>query len=389
MPCVSSPQPSIFPSMAHLDPGSTQSFHLRQPAATGEVQWSVEGIPGGDDKVGRITLQGRYKAPHTAPRPNQIHIQAKFHGPDVRYAWATVVVGPKSPDYAYVGFWDRKGEGEGRLLEAHGIELEPSGTLLIADPIRSAVLRFTTQGRFVGTIGRGRGAELGQLDGPRDIKADGSGRIFVADGNNNRIQVFSKKGELLRAWGKKGPSAGELQRPHSLAIGRDETVFVADVDNSRVVVFGPDGRYIRAWGKRGSAPGEFLAPHGVATDANGDVFVVEYDGRCQKFTASGKFLFAFANAPAQNGGTHGYHRYHTMSSDRWGDIYLMARDTRENSAVSIDKYNNSGDLVARFALPPSESRRLGGQAAAIAPNGRVYAADTESGHAGVSIFDPI
>ncbi len=381
-------RPSIFPSIAHLDPGSTQNFCLKPPVPGGMLQWSVEAIPGGNDEVGTITPDGRYKAPRKTPRPNQIHIQAKLLGQDVRYAWATVVIGPERPRYEYVGFWDRKGDGQGMLLEAHGIALEPGGTLLIADPIRSAVLRFTPDGRFLCSIGRGRGPGLGELDGPRDVKADDLGTIFVADGNNDRIHVFSQKGEPLRAWGRKGSSAGELKRPHSLAIGRNGTIFVADVDNSRVVAFDSNGGFMRAWGRRGNRQGEFLAPHGVATDPNGDVFVVEYDGRCQKFTASGEFLLAFANVPAQDGSNHGYLRYHTIASDRWGDVYLMARDTRKDSAVSIDKYNNNGDFVARLALPPNENRRMGGQAAAIAPSGRVYVADTESNHAGVAIFDP-
>jgi len=354
----------------------------------GAVAWAVEGIPGGGDEVGTIDKKGRYKAPDKVPRPNQIHIQATLLRPEVRHAWATVVLGPANPTYASVGFWDRKGSEEGRLLESHSVAIEPGGSLLIADPIRSAVLRFTPEGKYMGTIGRGRGAELGQLDGPRDMKADADG-IYVADGNNNRIQVFSPDGRPLRAWGRKGSSPGELQRPHSLDIAKDGTVFVADVDNSRVVAFEPDGRYIRAWGSRGNGPGEFLAPHGVAADPNGDVFVVEYDGRCQKFTSGGQFQFAFANASAQDGATHGYRRYHAMASDRWGDVYLMARDTKENFAVSIDKYNNNGEFVTSISLPPAESRKMGGQWAAIAANGRVYVADTESDHAGVSIFDPL
>lgn len=383
------PQARIFPGIAHLDPGSTQDFCFRQAKPFRQTAWAVEGIPGGNDRVGRIDGEGRYKAPGTVPRPNQIHVQARLPARGVRHAWATVVIGPGNATYANAGFWDRKGDGEGRLLESHSIAIEPSGSLLIADPIQSAVLRFTPEGQFVQTIGRGRGAELGQLDGPRDIKADASGKIYVADGNNNRIQTFSLDGRPLRAWGRKGSSAGEMQRPHSLDIARDGTVFVADVDNSRVVAFEPDGSYIRAWGRRGNGPGEFLAPHGVAADPNGDVFVVEYDGRCQKFTAKGKFLFAFANAPGQNGTTHGYRRYHAMASDRWGDVYLMARDARENYAVSIDKYNNNGDFVTSISLPPSANRKMGGQGAAIAANGRVYVADTESDHAGVSIFDPV
>ncbi len=220
------------------------------------------------------------------------------------------------------------------------------------------------------------------------MKGDEAGEIYVLDGNTCRIQIFSQEGKLLQWWGRRGSEPSCMLRPHSLALSPDRNVYVVEVDNSRVSVFDRAGRYLRSWGKAGKEPGCFLAPHGIASDPNGDIFVVEYDGRCQKFSPYGELLLTFANPSQDPKATHGYYRYHAMSADRSGNVYLMARNTLRDFLISVDKYNNNGEFVTRILLPPGSGRKMGGQAAVIAPSGRVYVADTHQDHAGVSIFDP-
>lgn len=76
-----------------------------------------------------------------------------------------------------------------------------------------------------------------------------------------------------------------------------------------------------------------------------------------------------------------------MTSDRWGNVYLMARNTRQHRENSVDKYNN-GDFITRFSLPPQEKRKFGAKGAAITLDGRVFVAERLSEFAGISIFEP-
>jgi hypothetical protein len=351
----------------------------------------VNGDQWGNETVGTIDQGGNYEAPRKSPRPSEICIQAQVSGKSPSFALATVLIGRK-PRYSYVGSWNKKGErgteGPGELRQSHGICLEPSGNLLICDSFLSRVYRYTPQGDYLGEIGLGPGREPGALGGPRNIQVGEDGEIFVADGNLNRIQVFAPSGEFLRGWGRRGSGSQELKRPHALALGRDGTVVVADVDNHRVIVYDRHGRHLRHWGRRGNDKGEFHAPHGLVIDPNGDIFVTEYHGRCQKFTPEGEFLYAFANQSVEGEKSHGDYLYHDMTSDRWGNVYLMARNTRQHRENSVDKYNNSGELITRFALPPQLARSLGAEGAAIDHNGRMFVADTKDDFAGVSIFDP-
>ena len=382
-------RPAVSPGLVQLQTGDEQQFSIVAERESSEVRWFVNGIRGGGEEYGRIDEEGLYIAPPDTPRPAEVSIMAKIKGSVVRYAWSTIVIGSPEGLYSFSGFWNRQGEDRGELRDAHEIDLDPSGNLLIVDSMSSRILRFTSEGTFIDELGAGPGSQQGTFAGPRDLKVDSSGEIYVVDGENCRIQVFDAGGNFSRCWGQRGCGPGDLMVPHAIALSPDGLLYVADVGNSRVCVYDRDGKPQRSWGRAGTGHGEFLAPHGIATDPNGDVFVVEYRGRCQKFTPDGEFLLDFGNQCAQGRSSHGDCFYHAIAYDDNGNVYLMARDTLRNRYNTIDKYNNQGNLVARISLPPGEDRLMGAKGAVIMDSGRIYVADNMKDHAGVSIFDPL
>jgi len=256
-----------------------------------------------------------------------------------------------SPFYRHAGFWKARIDEERCISSAHGICMDGADRILIVDTSLSRIFRFTSKVKFLGEIGSGKGPEPGQLDGPRHAKVSPSGEVYVADGNNGRVQVFDRDGQFLRSWARKGKGEGELLRPHALDLAPDGSVFVVDVDNSKVVAYDQEGRLLCSWGRHGTGPGDFWAPHSLAVDPNGDVFVAEYFGRVQKFTPQGRCIARFANPFRDGQRTHGDYRYHAMNCDSRGNVYLMARDSLAGMAKSVDKYNNSGDFVTRLKAP--------------------------------------
>lgn len=372
----------LRPSVSHLEPGSRQAFTMGGTGFT----WLVNGIPGGNRRVGTVSPGGEYSSP-ARPERGEVLIEARSSGQVPGRFWATVLFDSFSPFYLCQVFWDRKGEGTGYISTAHSICTDGDDRLLIVDTNSSKILRFTCGGEFLGEVGSGKGSEPGQLDGPRDAKVGPSGEIYVSDGNNGRIQVFDRDGHYLRSWARKGKGEAELLRPHALDLAPDGSVFVVDVDNSKVVAYDGEGRLLRIWGRPGTGPGEFLAPHGLAVDPNGDVFVSEYFGRVQKFTPEGQWLISFANPCREGQRTHGDYRYHAMNSDPWGNVYLMARDSLNDMANSVDKYNNNGDLVTRLRTGPG-GRQLMCEAAAVNQAGTLFVADSSREYAGATVFVP-
>ena len=66
---------------------------------------------------------------------------------------------------------------------------------------------------------------------------DGSGKVYVADSRNQRVQVFSSAGTFLFKWGSQGSGDGQFQFPVGIAVDGSGRVYVVDVNNNRVQVF--------------------------------------------------------------------------------------------------------------------------------------------------------
>ena len=250
--------------------------------------------------------------------------------------------------YKLVMSWGETGPGRGQLTGAHGIVIDKNDNVIVVDSRKSCVYRYTPTGTFLDEIGSGLGDGPGQFKMPRDAAISPDWKIYVADGANNRIQVFTHEGKYLRSFGSKGSGPGEFLRAHALDFDSIGRLFIADVDNSRIAVYDEMGKFAGAWGKAGSGPGEFHAPHGLGVDRHGDVIVCNYYSPIQKFTPQGKLLLEFARSTPESE----FASFHSMCTDREGNIYVTARDKQRVS--NILKYDNGGKLLTRWTMPRKE-----------------------------------
>lgn len=95
----------------------------------------------------------------------------------------------------------------GRLHHPWGVAVSPDGRLVaVTDSFNHCVQVFSSgDGRYVGTVGRGRGHAPGFFNRPAGIQYDGEGKLYVADSGNHRVQVRKGRGRgvlvsLLHAW---------------------------------------------------------------------------------------------------------------------------------------------------------------------------------------------
>jgi aldose sugar dehydrogenase len=133
----------------------------------------------------------------------------------------------------------------------------------------------------------GRG--VGQLSGPTDIAVDSSsGNVYVADTDNNRIQVFSSNGTFISKWGEYGGGNGTLRFPEGIAVDSSSgNVYVADTDNNRIQVFSSNGTFISKWGGSSIGKERLRFPEGIAVDSSsGNVYVADTaNNRISAFTS--------------------------------------------------------------------------------------------------------
>ncbi len=108
-PTPTPPTPTPTPAVLTVTPASAtvqlSAFQVFTATGTGvPVNWSVNGVPGGNATVGTITTGGLYTAPTTFPSPNQFSVTAVSQANAAQTASsATTVVYPNSNKNQEVG----------------------------------------------------------------------------------------------------------------------------------------------------------------------------------------------------------------------------------------------------------------------------------------------
>ena len=120
-----------------------------------------------------------------------------------------------------------------------------------------------------------KGGNHGQFLRPYGIACDSTGKVYVADTGNDRIQVFTAEGTFVRMFGRCCQGREELDEPCGVAVDTSGMVYVSEEGNSRVSVFTSDGQFVTSFGRRGKGVGEFIFPSGLAVDDSGIVIVCD------------------------------------------------------------------------------------------------------------------
>ena len=220
--------------------------------------------------------------------------------------------------------FDRDGKlletwGEGLFDTPHGIYLESDEHIFLADSGNHTVRKFTTEGELVMTLGTedSPGEDGAPFNKPTDVAVAPSGDIFVSDGYGNfRVHRYSPEGELLLSWGEEGEGIGQFALPHGVFVDRQERVFVADRENHRLQIFTTEGEFITQW-----TDFREHKPCTLFIDKNDIVYVPELHQRMSILTIEGELLARWGKDEA----THEpgfFFAAHTACVDSRGDLYV-------------------------------------------------------------------
>ena len=141
------------------------------------------------------------------------------------------------------------------------------------------------------------GSTMDLLDNPHGIFVDIDLNLYVADSNNNRIQLFANgRVEGTPVAGNGAPHTIDLNYPTSVALDADAYLFIVDNGNHRLIGSGPNGYQCLAGCLKGEgADADQLSyPRSMAFDNYGNIFVTDQlNDRIQKFllisNSCGKF----------------------------------------------------------------------------------------------------
>lgn len=194
-----------------------------------------------------------------------------------------------------------------------GVAVDSSSRVYVADAGKDRVFVYSPDGPFVrsyGTDGRREPA----FKQPSGVAVDAAGNVWVADTGNHRVVKLSPEGGVLAMVGrydtrrglkrfKPGKGPGEFKRPSAIAVDPSGRTYVADTGNRRIQVLAPDGSFLRAIAMPpvpgdaepdeedgdGESPRSLGVPVGVAVDGAGLVYASDRKGRrVVVFSATGE-----------------------------------------------------------------------------------------------------
>jgi hypothetical protein len=191
---------------------------------------------------------------------------------------------------------------------------DPEKHIWIVDDDMHVINIFTNSGKLVRTMGErgvpGRGPN--NFNRPTDIAWLPDGTFFVADGYaGTRVAKFDKDFKFLLDWGRPpvdpaNPGPSEFWSVHSIGVSNDRRVFVADREHSRMQVFDEHGKFLEMWptGHRSN-----VLAHIVTEDDY--VWVADWrTDRLVKYDLKGRYILDIGGPGPQPGQFDGVHQIH-------------------------------------------------------------------------------
>lgn len=219
----------------------------------------------------------------------------------------------------------------------------------------AATAVVATASQFAGKPSFTEAGQFGQLQLAQGATTAPDGRLFVADTNNARIQVFSATGSASGSWGGFGNGAGKFSSPRDIDIAPDGNVWVADYNNSRLQELRPDGSSVRVINQT------LLSP-GVAVDADGNVYATRSGGNGAGTVW--KYDKAANYAPSQIAGGLLYPGHVETSPD--GSLYVA----NEGQGRRVVRYDLTGKQLGTIPVGASNPIAL-----AVDPDCNIWVGD--------------
>jgi sugar lactone lactonase YvrE len=272
----------------------------------------------------------------------------------------------------------------GDMPGAHHIEIDKEGYVWTTDTQRHTVRKHEEDGTVLLTLGVD--GEAGNDDDhffkPTDVAVAGNGDIFVSDGYGNaRVVHFKSDGTFVKTWGSLGTGPEHFSIAHAIAVDSKDRLYIADRNNARVQVYSAEGELLDSWQ-------HLIIPWGLWITPDDDIWVcgpstthwaddpdnkgLQYgvpptDQLVMKFNTEGKILqlTTFPMPSDKNQAPGQLNWVHCIALDPMGNLYLG---------------DIMGKRVQKFGLVESaaDSRHTGDVEA-----GSIFVASAE----GVSVFD--
>ena len=302
-------------------------------------------------------------------------------------------------------------------MDVQGIAVTADGSVFVPDATASRILRINKAGKitnfagepgFHGFEGDGCPANYARLSAPLGLAVDSASNLYITDHANGRIRKVDQEGIITTVAGSGVGFAGDggpatkasMQEPVAVAVDDSGRIYIADRDNNRVRAVDTDGTISTLAGNGSTGPDRIEGPAteaalglpvGVAAGPEGVVYIsdepahrvykVGVDGTMTTFAGTGKAGYSGDGGQATEAELNGPYG---LTTDARGNVYIA---DYENHAIRVVDRNGTirtvaGSGTAGFSGDGKSATRAqlnGPYAVAVDDSGAMYIADTENG----------
>jgi DNA-binding beta-propeller fold protein YncE len=252
------------------------------------------------------------------------------------------------------------------------IVVSRSRKIYVVDGTNNRILVFSHTGSLLHSFGR-RGSEAGMFNSPTGIGIDKEDNIYICDSGNRRVQVFSENGGFLRSFTIKDGPMGPA-RPVDIAINdRTKLCYITDSVNHRVIVCDLKGKQVYEWGGKGDGNQEFRYPATATFDEY--LYVVDsLNSRVQVFEGGGIFVRSIGRWGVLPGE---FFRPKGVAIDKDKNVYIS------DSYMDVIEVFGEGGFKYVLGDEKGEIRRFSSPLGIFAEGGRLYVAEMFANRIGV------
>ena len=156
-------------------------------------------------------------------------------------------------------------QGEDNLIEfnwPHGIATHPiTGKIFVSDARNHRIQVFN-------------GADLSfshiimhhNIHMPLDLAVDSEGYLYTTDTFTHNVCKFTTTGQYI----------AKLKNSCFIFLAiYNKHIYITDTSNHRILIFDSNGKQLHSFGKKGNREGKYNEPAGIAVDTSGYVYVCD------------------------------------------------------------------------------------------------------------------
>ena len=224
------------------------------------------------------------------------------------------------------------------FIRPHGIHIVDDKAIFVVDDAAHAAYQFTPDLQLVHVFGtpgipsntgcinkdyKTIKKSSGPFNYPTNVTTDEENNLFFSDGYGNaRIHVFAPDGRLRFSSGKPGIAPGSFNLPHDVFCHKG-VLYVADRQNNRIQLFDLNENLLGIWA-------DLIRPAGICLGPDGNYYVAEcchrtvFDAspsRITVFSSDGQVIDRLDRGLGDEKG-NSYHTAHGITVDSIGNIYI-------------------------------------------------------------------